>query len=61
MQCLVEHLASDLVVELLAGLGELAAELVTADADAQREAPTAEPVECRGLPGDLRRPPAGKA
>jgi hypothetical protein len=60
VQRLVEHLASDPVVKLLAGLGELAAEPVAADADAQGEAPAAEPVECRGLPGDFHRPPAGK-
>jgi hypothetical protein len=60
LQCLVEHLASQPVIELLAGLGQLAAEAVTAEADAEGEAAIAEPVQCRGLLGDLGRPAAGE-
>jgi hypothetical protein len=57
---LVEHLASQPVIELLAGLGQLAAEAVAAETHAEGEAATAEPVQGRGLPGDLGRPAAGK-
>jgi hypothetical protein len=53
LQCLVEHLASQPVIELLVGLGQLAAEAVAAEADAEGEAATAEPVQGRGFPGDL--------
>jgi hypothetical protein len=58
--CLVEQLASQPVIELLAGFGQLAAEAVAAEADAEGEAATAEPVQRRGFPGDLGRPAAGQ-
>jgi hypothetical protein len=60
LECLVEHLASQPVLELLAGFGQLAAEAVAAEADAEGEAATAEPVQGRGFPGDLGRPAAGE-
>jgi hypothetical protein len=38
LECLVEHLASQPVIELFAGFGQLAAEAVAAQADAEGEA-----------------------
>ena len=52
--------AAPAVVELLAGLGQLVAEAVAAEADAEDEPAAAEPVQRRGLPGDLGRPAAGE-
>jgi len=55
-----EHLTPHSVIDLLTGLGKFTGEAVEADADAEDEPATAEPVECRGLPGDLDRPAAGQ-
>jgi hypothetical protein len=60
LQCLVQHLASQPIIKLLAGLGQLAAEAVAAETDTEGEAATAEPVQGRGFPGDLGWPAAGE-
>jgi hypothetical protein len=60
VQRLVEHRRSGPVLELLARLGQFAAGLVVAQADAEDEPAAAEPVERGGLPGDLGRPAAGE-
>jgi hypothetical protein len=60
LERLVEHPCAPPVVELLAGDRELAAEHVTAEADTERQAATAEAVERRALPGDLHRPASGQ-
>ena len=53
LQRLVEHLFPAPVVELLPRRRQLPPDTVAADADDQGEAAVAEPVECRGLPGNL--------
>ena len=60
LQCLVEHLASKPAIELLAGLGQLAAEAVASETDAKGGAATAEPVQRRRFPGNLGRPAAAR-
>ena len=56
LQCLVEYLASQPIIELFAGFGQLAAEAVATETHAEGQAATAEPVQGRGFPGDLDRP-----
>ena len=55
---LIQHRCAPPLVEFFTGDRELASELVTPQADPEREPTTAEQVERRGLPGDLHRPPA---
>src|SRR5262245_50123412 len=58
LERLVEHPAPSPVVQLLAGLGQLAAEPIAPDAHAEREPAIAELVERDGLASQLRRSPA---
>ena len=60
LERLVEHPCAPAVVELLARLRVLAAELIAAQTDAERQPAAAEPVQRRGLPGDLDRPAPGQ-
>jgi hypothetical protein len=57
---LVEHAGAAAVVGLLPEGGELAAEAVAAQPDAEHEPPAGEPVQGDGLAGHLRRPAPGQ-